>query len=432
MMTPKHWLVRLYLGFSWVSGPLFWIIGRYRLAKGKEMPARYGERWGRSLALCSGGPLVWFHAASVGETLSLLGLITQLRQHRPDVEILVTSATVTSAQRMAALLPAGAIHQFVPFDTVASVRRFLAHWQPDVAVWTESELWPRLLLETSKKHIPMFLINARVSKKTQARWRKSPLLAQSLLSGFAKIFAVEAKTVEIILATGMRGSQVLLSGSLKEDNPPPGFDPLAYDLMQRALGARLPILASSTHQGEEAIVLDAFINACRALVSQAPLLILAPRHPGRAEEIVAQMQAHAITFSRRSEGTLPNADTQVYLADTIGEMGLWYRLCPISFVGGSLVCVGGHNPYEPAQLGSAIIHGPHVFNFSEIYQRLDQAEAAVQVRDATGLKDALIALGAHDAAQTISARALVIAKSQQGATQKVLIEILGALAGPKT
>ncbi len=368
-------ILRAYLAFSVVATPLYRILQARRLKAGKEDPNRLEERFGTASQPRPDGRLIWFHAASVGESLSLLELIRRILADDGATHVLLTTTTVTSARLMNNLLPPGVIHQFAPYDARAAVRGFLGHWRPDVAVWTESELWPRLLAETEAQAIPMLLINARVSEKTTARWRRNPATARALLSPFRAILVQEAPSATVMREVGVPEGILTVTGSLKEELPPPQAEPKAFLALQSALAARACWLAASTHEGEELALVAAHRSAF-GRAPNAPLLIIAPRHPERGEALATRLAADGWATARRSAGTLPAPKTDIYIADTLGEMGLWYRLCPIAFVGGSLVQVGGHNPYEPVQLGCAVIHGPYVSNFAGIYARLAQAGGA--------------------------------------------------------
>lgn len=381
-------ILRVYLAFSVIATSAYRILQARRLKAGKEDPNRLSERFGTASHPRPKGRLIWLHAASVGESLSLQGLIRQVLAQDADTHILLTTTTVTSARLMADLLPPGAIHQFAPYDTRAAVRRFLGHWRPDVAVWTESELWPRLLVETDALSIPMLLINARVSEKTMARWRRIPDTARALLSPFRAILVQEASSAAIMHEIGVPPEIISVTGSLKEELPPPDAAPEALMALQTALAARPCWFAASTHEGEEETLVAAHRQAFNT-APDAPLLIVAPRHPERGQSLAKRLATDGWVTALRSAGDHPGPQTDIYIADTLGEMGLWYRLCPVAFIGGSLARIGGHNPYEPMQLGCAIIHGPHVSNFADIYARLAQAGGARLAATETDIAQAL-------------------------------------------
>jgi 3-deoxy-D-manno-octulosonic-acid transferase len=393
-----------------------------RATAGKEDPARIGERMGRPGAARPDGRLAWFHAASVGEAASLLELLRRIEAGRPDLTCLVTTVTVTSAQLLEARLPARAIHQFAPVDVLPWVERFLDHWRPDLAVWTESELWPATLVATHRRGRPMVLINARISTRSYQRWRWMGGMARALLRRFDRILAQDDLAAEHFGRLGAAPARLEVTGSLKEGAAPLGHDEAERVRVARAFAGRPVWLAASTHPGEEEIAVAAHARARRSLPMLA--LILAPRHPVRGDGIAEMLRARGLVVAQRSRDEPVTPDTDVYLADTLGEMGLWYRVASVSFVGGSLIEVGGHNPFEPALLGSAILHGPHVRNFADGYARLGAAQAAVRVADEGELAAALTATLAPDRAAAMAAAAWDAMSDGAEVTDRVL-EVLG-------
>lgn len=396
-----------------------------RLKEGKESPERVEERKGFPSKDRPEGHLIWLHAASVGESLSLLEVIRRLGIHDPDLHFLMTTGTRTSAEILAARLPDRCVHQFVPLDARVFVRRFLEHWKPDLAVWTESEFWPALIVETHAAGIPMILINGRMSERSQKNWRWLGGAAGALLDRFAGMQVQDDMTARAFGQFGVPLKKLTVTGTLKEGTPPPTCDEAARQAMTEEIGGRPVWLAASTHPGEEDIVLDAQIRA--ASTAHALLLILVPRHPERGAEVAEMAVARGLRVARRSSGSALTRDTQVYVADTLGEMGLWYRLAPVSFVGGSLVQVGGHNPFEPAALGSAIIYGPHVQNFRDVYARLAAAEAAVNVTDAAELAAAVERLIQPDHSAPLAYAAWEVTSSGANVTDRALALILDHL-----
>ena len=373
-----------YLVASRLAGPAARLLLARRARRGKEDPARLAERLGHPSLPRPAGPLVWLHGASVGEAVSLLPLVAALRAAAPETTLLVTSGTVTAAARLSGALPEGALHQYAPVDTAAAVRRFLSHWRPGLAVRVESELWPRTLVETARAGVPLALVNARLSARSAARWRRAPAMARRLLGLFARIETQDAETADRLAALGAARSRLSVGANLKSAVAVPEADPQALAAARAAIGSRAVWLAASTHAGEEAAVAEA-----QAALPGAPLLILAPRHPERGNEVAALLAARGLSVARRSRGETPGPETAVWLADTLGEMGLWYRLAAVVLVGGSLVDRGGHTPFEPAALGPAILHGPHVANFAPAYAALAAAGGARQVADADALAAAL-------------------------------------------
>lgn len=387
-----------------------------RAAAGKEDSARLDERRGIASRPRPDGPLIWFHAASVGESVALLELIRQLREDRPDITILVTTGTVTSAGVMADRLPEGALHHYVPLDAAAFVTRFLDHWRPDVAVWTESELWPALICETAARGIPMLLLNARMSKASHDRWRFLRGMAKSLLARFQLAMVQDDLTAIYLRRLGMAPDRMEVTGTLKEGAAALPVNTRTLDGMRAEIGNRPVWVAASTHPGEETKVLEAHRIALRT--NPRLLLILVPRHPDRGDTIAQMLEQDGWAFSRRSAGEGPEPELPVYLADTMGELGLWYRLAPVSFVGGSWEPIGGHNPFEPAGLGSAILHGPYVTNFVDIYQRLTEARAARLVASPQSLAEAVDDLLSPDRAAAMAHAAWEVVSSGADVTER--------------
>jgi 3-deoxy-D-manno-octulosonic-acid transferase len=427
--TAQHpFLLRLYLAASRRSKRFARRALERRRDEGKEDAERLGERMGQASLPRPDGRLVWFHAASVGEAASLLEMLRRLTLARPEVCCLVTTGTLTSARFLADRLPEGCIHQFAPLDVRPWVRRFLDHWRPDAAVWTESELWPATLTELKARGIPTLLINARISNRSFRRWRMMGGMARALLAKFDRILAQDDLAGEQLTALGADPARLTVEGTLKEGAAPLPYDEAERVRVARAFSGRPVWLAASTHPGEEEIVLAAHARARRALPMLA--LILAPRHPARGDELAEKMRARGLAVAQRLKAEPIGADTDVYLADTLGEMGLWYRIAAVSFVGGSLAEIGGHNPFEPALLGSAILYGPHVRNFIDGYRRLAAADAAVLVRSETELCEALVATMAPDRAAAMAAAAWAACSEGAEVTDTVL-EAIGALLDRK-
>ncbi|WP_341863364.1 3-deoxy-D-manno-octulosonic acid transferase [Gymnodinialimonas sp. 57CJ19] len=403
---------------------------RERLADGKEDAARLDERRGIATTPRPEGPLIWFHAASVGESLAVLELIRRALDEREDLTVLVTTGTVTSAAVMAERLPDRAIHQFAPLDAKPFVAAFLDHWKPDVAIWTESELWPTLVVETHARGVPMLLLNARMSKASHDKWRFARGMIRSLLGRFQAALVQDNLTMVYLRRLGMPVDRMKVMGTLKEGSAALPCNEDDRAAMAANLAGRPVWLAASTHDGEEKMVLQAHRMAMRS--SPRLLLILVPRHPERAEEIAALLQSDGWRFTRRSADQEPADEAQVYLADTMGEMGLWYRLSPISFVGGSLVAIGGHNPFEPAALGSAILHGPYVTNFVDIYDRLRDGGAARLVSSPEKLAGQVAELLNPDEAATMAAAAWQVISDGADVTDRALALVIDTLEEAET
>jgi 3-deoxy-D-manno-octulosonic-acid transferase len=361
---------------------------RSRLLMGKEDPERLEERLGISLAERPTGNLIWFHAASVGESLSLVELIKRISSSQPDYNFLITTGTITSAKLILSRLPSNAVHQYIPVDTPRAVEKFLDRWRPSLAIWTESEFWPNLISFTSARDIPMILINARISEKSYRRWRFFKKSLKNLIEKFNYSLIQDEKTVKYFSKIGISSNNFELTGTLKEGSAAlPHSETEQVEISKQILN-RPVWLAASTHEGEEKLIAAAHRHASKA--SQGLLLIIVPRHPERGLEIASILTKENFKICLRSKKDKISSDTQIYIADTLGELGLWYRIAPVSFVGGSFVPIGGHNPFEPAALGSAILHGPYVENFKEIYNRLNVAGAAVKIEEASELGVKLI------------------------------------------
>lgn len=413
--------VRLYRAASWVSAPVAELLLRHRLKKGKEDPARMQERTGQSGVRRPDGPLVWIHGASVGESLSVLPLVDRFAKDHAALTILVTTGTVTSARLMAERLPKGAIHQFIPVDHPRFVRGFLDRWKPDAAIFVESEFWPNLLIETRKRARYMALVNGRVSPKSYAEWKSKPRSIRFLLSHFDILIAQDKQNAERL--STLSGCDVKSYGNLKNAAPPLPGDVQEEARMLAQIEGRPFWLAASTHPGEE----ESILAAHKALKTEFPgiLTLLAPRHPERGEEIAALVTASGLNPRRRSRGERIDRHTDVYLADTLGELGLFYRIASAAFVGGSLVEKGGHNPLEPARLGCAILHGPHIFNFVETYADIRGAGGAALVRNDRDLAAAVKRLFADERTRQVMAdRARDAAKAS---AERVLTNVVNAL-----
>jgi 3-deoxy-D-manno-octulosonic-acid transferase len=410
----------LYRALTSLAAPVVRVVLARRAAAGKEDEARIDERYGRAGFPRPAGPLVWLHAASVGESLSVLSLVEKLLADRPDLHAVVTTGTVTSAELMARRLPDRAVHQYVPVDLAPAVRRFLDHWRPQLACWVESEFWPNLILETEARGIPLLLLNARVSDRAFANWNHARGTISRLLSSFALCLAQSERDAERLGLLGARNVRFL--GNLKFAAAQLPADAAELAALSRLVGSRPRWLASSTHEGEERIA----GRVHRSLAPRFPglLTVIAPRHPGRAAAVAEQLKAEGLGVARRSLGESPAAGTDVYLADTMGELGLFYRLCPLVFVGGSLVPHGGHNLLEPAALGCAVIHGPHMHNFRAIAREMGQAGASAEVADEAALVGALEGLLRDPAlGETRGGRAAEAASKRRAVLDRVAAEI---------
>jgi 3-deoxy-D-manno-octulosonic-acid transferase len=390
------------LGAPFVRGKL-----RTRAANGKEDPERLDERLGQASKARPAGPLVWLHAASVGETVSVLPLIDALIAD-PALTVLITSGTVTSAKVIEPHLSDRVIHQYVPVDLVGSVRAFLDHWKPDLAILVESELWPNLITETQAHDVPMVMIQARLSDRSWRRWRRWRGTIGKMLAGFPLVIAQTETDAERFRSLG--APAVTVSGTLKYVAQPLDSNLTDLKAFQRMAGARPVWLAASTHAGEEDAVMTAHIET-RARVPDL-LTIIVPRHPARAAEVIEIAAARGLDVSQRTDAQPIKSGTAIYLADTLGELGLFYRMAPVAFVGGSLIDVGGHNLIEPIQLGCAVLCGPHLANMAEVAEDLEGADALRKVTSAHELSEQIaLLLGDTDAR-------LKLVTAQKGVLQK--------------
>src|SRR6266478_2560413 len=403
--------LRVYQKLSAAVVPLAPALIKRRLKQGKEDPARVSERRGMSRDVRPHGPLVWIHGASVGEVLAAAALIEKLRARR--IRVLLTSGTVTSAAIVAKRFPADVIHQYVPYDSPRFVARFLDHWRPSLALFVESDLWPNLILSSAARRLPMVLINGRMSHRSFPRWRRVAGTISALLGRFDVCLAQSHVDAERFAALGSRN--VITTGNLKLDVPAPPADSAKLERLMSVTRGRPIIVAASTHPGEEDMLLDAH----RALARFFPSLlsVIAPRHPARGEAIARSVAASGLHVARRSREELPTATTDIYVADTMGEMGLFYRLAPIVFMGGSLIEHGGQNPIEAVKLGASIVHGPHIFNFTDVYEALDSAGGARRADTRDALVKQLGQLLADPAARELSV----------GAAERVVEQLGGAL-----
>src|SRR3954471_18302830 len=362
--------LRMYRRLARGLVPLAPVLIKRRLKQGKEDPARVGERRGLSRDVRPHGPLGWIHGASVGGGLAAAALIERLRDL--NLRILLTSGTVTSAAIVAKRFPPDVIHQYVPYDSPRYVARFLDHWRPSLALFIESDLWPNLILSSAARRLPMVLINGRMSQRSFPRWRRVSGTISALLGRFELCLAQSQLDGERFAALG--SPNVTVTGNLKLDVPAPPADANKLERLMSVTRGRPVVVAASTHPGEEEILVETH----KTLAGFFPklLTVIVPRHADRGPAISSMIAASGLHAALRSREELPTAATDIYVADTMGEMGLFYRLAPIVFMGGSLVPHGGQNPIEAVKLGASVVHGPHVFNFADVYEALDKAGGA--------------------------------------------------------
>jgi len=403
-----------------VSGPLIRFYLSRRLAQGKEDPRRFTERLGEASEPRPRGPVVWLHGASVGESLSMLPLIERICEAHGNWNVLVTTGTVTSARLMGERLPDGVLHQFVPVDHPAYVNRFMDHWKPDLVLWMESEFWPNLVCSVAGRSIPMVLVNGRISERSYRRWRRFPGMIKTLLRNFRLCLGQTELDTKRLTRLGADNAKYV--GNLKFAAPPLPADPLLLDELSRTFSNRPLWLAASTHPGEEKIVGDAHKN----LRPRHPglLTVIAPRHPGRGPEIVDTLTAAGLNVVLRSSKQPVTGNTDIYIADTLGELGLFYRLAAIVFMGKSLFGGGGQNPLEAARLNCAIISGPNISNFTEIMEKLKRANACIEITDEAGLAATVSRLlGDGGERMRLTQAAFETAEAEIGALDAVMSEL---------
>src|SRR3982075_2135098 len=403
--------LRVYQKLSFAVVPLAPALIKRRLKQGKEDPARIGERRGISGDIRPHGPLVWIHGASVGEVLAAAALIEKLRAL--NIRILLTSGRGAAGAIVAKRFPADIIHQYVPYDSPRYVARFLDHWRPGLALFIESDLWPNLILASAARRLPMVLINGRMSHRSFPRWRRVAGTISALLGRVDVCLAQSQPDAERFPAPASRN--VITTGNLKLDVPAPPADSAKLERLMAVTRGRPIIVAASTHSGEE----DILLQAHRTLAGFFPSLlsVIVPRHPARGEAVARTISASGLHVALRSREELPTATTDIYVADTMGELGLFYRLAPIVFMGGSLVPHGGQNPIEAVKLGASIVHGPHVFNFTDVYEALDGAGGARRADTQQALVKQLGQLLADPSARELSV----------GAAERVIEQLGGAL-----
>lgn len=387
-MRKRPLTLQAYRALMSAAAPAAPLLLAWRTRHGKEDPARRGERFGRSSIKRPGGPLAWFHAASVGETNAVLPLIVSLRKQRPDIAVLLTTGTVTSAHLAAARMPKDIIHQYVPLDSPPFARRFLDHWRPDIAIFAESEIWPTLIEETSRRGIALILVNGRMSERSFNRWRSRPGAARALFGRFDLVLAQNDKYAERFSRLGAPTASAV--GNLKIDAPAPPADSKLLQALKKGTAGRPLFLAASTHPGEEKIIAEVHTRLAKS--HPGLLTIIGPRHPHRGGDIAEIIRSAGLRPALRSAKDALNGGADIYIADTIGELGLFYALAPVAFIGGSLVQHGGQNPVEAVKHRTVVLSGPHVRNFDDAFEALRRAGACEEIGSADELAERTDAL----------------------------------------
>ena len=394
-----------------------------RLREGKEDPDRINERMGVPSLPRPHGPLIWIHVASVGEAQSVLRLINLILDQNQQLNILVTSVTRTSATLLADKLPSRAFHQYAPVDHPAWIRAFLDYWHPNVALWVESELWPVMLKHIKKRHIPAALLNAHMSPNSFKNWNRAPALLREMLSGFLVILAQSTQDAEFY--AHFSPHSVVATDNIKYAARPLAYNEQDYAALKSAIGARPVWLYASTHDGEEELA----ARVHKQVAEKFPnlLTIIAPRHPERRHDIAAQLARENVAHTARgTEKNLPSNSDQVYIVDTMGELGLMYKLAPMAIVGRcfSKDGGGGHNPIEPALLDCAVLHGPAIQNMQELYDQMDDAGAALKIDDGSKVADTIIRLMSdRQALEKLTVTGKDFAAQKAGVMSRILDEI---------
>ncbi len=398
------------MAYPFVGGYIAW-----RTTRGKEERSRRRERYGFSAVARPPGPLVCVHAASVGESSAVIPLVRRIADF--EINVVFTTGTVTSAQLVRDRVQGRVLHQYVPLDLKPAVSRFLDHWQPDLAIIAESEIWPMTILELGARNVPQVLVNGRLSDRSFAAWKKRAYLAEALFENLAHVVAQSETDGERFRDLGAR--PVTVSGNLKVDTDPPGCNDEALRLLRSQIGDRRTWAAVSTHEGEETIAAE--VHALLKKRHPDVLSIVVPRHPDRADDLVSALRSAGLSVARRSLGEPISATTDILLGDTIGEMGLYLRLTEIAFVGKSLAGEGGQNPIEPAMLETAVLAGRNVQNFRDAYQRLIERGGARLVNDRDMLAGAVnYLLGNEAKRREMMAAGLAAVNEMRGALPATL------------
>ncbi|HEX5277319.1 MAG TPA: lipid IV(A) 3-deoxy-D-manno-octulosonic acid transferase [Fluviicoccus sp.] len=399
--------------------------------RGRQAPgyrANPGQRFGFARNLPPGGIVV--HAVSLGETLASQPLVNALLKDHADLPLIVTNTTATGAERTRALWADRVTQCFLPYDYPWAVRRFLDRTRPRLFVVMETELWPNLLHELARRRVPVLLANARLSDRSARGYSRISGLTRPMLQCLTALAAQDDATAGRFAALGMPSSRITVTGSLKFDLALPADLPQRVEVLRDEwrLGGRPVWVAASTHEGEDAVVLDVFRQA--RLRFPTLLLILVPRHPERFERVAELLQKQDCRYVRRSLGQVVTPDTEVLLGDSMGELLLWLGLADVAFVGGSLVAVGGHNPLEPAALSVPVLTGPVMFNFQQITDTLAQAGALVQAEDALSLLARLTEwLSAPEQARAAGAAGAAVVAANRGALARHLMLVSRLLSG---
>ncbi|MEQ4924770.1 lipid IV(A) 3-deoxy-D-manno-octulosonic acid transferase [Proteus hauseri] len=412
-------LLRLYQVLLYLIQPLIWL---RLLLRSRKAPA-YRKRWAERYGFCKGKVAahgILLHSVSVGETLAAVPLVRALRHHYPDLPITVTTMTPTGSERVRSAFGDDVYHVYLPYDLPGSVNRFLCTVDPKLVIIMETELWPNLISQLHQRKIPLIIANARLSERSAAGYQKLGNFVKHMLRKITLIAAQNQEDGERFIELGLKRSHLHVTGSLKFDiSVTPELAARAVALRRQWAAHRPVWIATSTHEGEETIILDTH----KKLLTQFPqlLLILVPRHPERFSKAEQLTREAGLKYILRSTDAVPDAQTQVVIGDTMGELMLLYGIADLAFVGGSLVERGGHNPLEAAAHAIPVLMGPYTFNFKNICAKLDQAEGLITVTDSESMATAIASLlNDEDYRRYYGRHAVEVLHENQGALLRLL------------
>ncbi|MCR5506996.1 MAG: 3-deoxy-D-manno-octulosonic acid transferase [bacterium] len=410
----------LYRFLMFILKPMVKPVLFIRRMKGLETKdsIRKVERFGYASVKRPNKKIVWFNAASVGESNSIIPVIDEILKKYPDTFVLVTTTTVTAADGMAKKLSGkNAVHQFLPIDRRAYVDRFFDYWKPSVGFFVDSDFWPNLILSAKDHKIPLILLNGRVSDKSFAKWKNNLPFIKPLASAFEFTFGKSEDDCKKLSTMGFK--KPVCVGNLKYAVPPLSYDKEELKNLSSQIGSRHLFVVSSTHPGEEELCISAFMNIKKRFPDV--LMVIAPRHPARGEEIKSLIEANGLKAVLRSSGDKITKNVDIYIANTMGELGLFYNLSEIAFVGGSLIKWGGHNPMEPARLHNTVLSGKYVHNFQETYDLLKSEKAVVMVNDEKDFASKVKAFFENpDVAKDYMSRAFYVAEREAAVLSRVM------------
>ncbi|MCP5073446.1 MAG: 3-deoxy-D-manno-octulosonic acid transferase [Rhodobacteraceae bacterium] len=415
----------VYLGMAKYAEPLTDRMKQKAVSAGEEDPVRISERHGKSELARGKSQLVWLHAADFGQSLPLIELIGRLSLELPEAQFLVTTTGLVHEGAMTARLPINAVHQYLPYDSPRAVHSFLEHWRPDICIWSENQLKPVLVKEVSGFGVPLVFVNAGISSKTNKKMRWMPGVLSPVLNSFSEILPVDPEAAENLYKLGVAKEKVTIAGVLCEGSTALPHDEAERARISKQFHGRPVWLAAHVHPDEERLILEAHKTASR--LTHRLLTILSPEDPGQIPGLVKALNQSGLNYARRSQPESLSPLTNVLLGDVPGELGLWYRIASVSFVGSSLCPAGGRNPFEPAALGSAVIHGPRVENFADSYLKLARAGAAVEIHSVESLAEAISEVMSPDKAAEMAHAAWRVCSDGADVTDKIMASILSHL-----